>query len=283
MQQNEKLALQKKAQEIRYLTMDEIGTLGTGHVGGALSVVDLLTVLYYKVMNVDPSNPKMEGRDRMVMSKGHAGPAVYATLASKGYFDMSWLKTLNKPNTNLPSHCDMNKTPGVDMTAGSLGQGFSCAVGIAKASQIRKDGAYTYAIIGDGESQEGQIWEAASAAVHYGLDHFIGIIDVNGMQIDGYTKDVMSTGDVAARWAGFGFNTIVVEDGNDVEQIYDALMAAKANTGCPSMIVMHTVKGKGVKLAEEAGPANHSMPISAEQKEQILAELQASIDAIVVE
>ena len=149
--------LEKKCKEIRKSILKEIGTLGVGHIGGSLSIVETLVVLYYKHMNIDPKSPQMIGRDRLVVSKGHSGPAVYAVLADLGYFPKNWLLTLNKPGTNLPSHCDMNRTPGVDMTTGSLGQGFSCAVGIAKASKIKKDGATIYTIIGDGETQEGQI------------------------------------------------------------------------------------------------------------------------------
>ena len=150
-----------KSREIRRLTVASIGDLGVGHLGGCLSVVDVLTVLYYAVMNVDPKNPQMEGRDRLVLSKGHAGPALYAILADKGYFPKEELFTLNRVGTSLPSHCDMLRTPGVDMTTGALGQGLSCAVGMALGSKLKRDGATIYAIIGDGESQEGQIWEAA--------------------------------------------------------------------------------------------------------------------------
>lgn len=274
MNQSEKQQLNELCRQVRYLTMDEIGTLGVGHVGGCLSVIELLVVLYYKVMNIDPKNPKMEGRDRLVMSKGHAGPAVYAVLANKGFFPKEELYTLNKPETNLPSHCDMNKTPGIDMTAGSLGQGISCAVGIAKASKIRKDNAYIYAIVGDGESQEGQVWEAAMAASHFKLDNFIAFTDYNKMQIDGTVSEIMSLGNLEKRWESFGFNTIVVKDGHDVDEIYSAISNAKENKGSPSMIILNTIKGKGVKMAEDAGVGNHNMPISPEQREQILAALK---------
>lgn len=174
----------QKAKMIRRLTIDSIGKLGVGHVGGCLSIADLLAVLYYGgYMRVDPKNPKMEGRDRLVISKGHAGPALYATLADRGFFPVEELDTLNRPNTHLPSHCDMLRTPGVDMTAGSLGQGFSCAVGIAIGSKIRGDGARIYVIIGDGESQEGQIWEAAMLAGHKKLDNLIAFTDYNHMPV----------------------------------------------------------------------------------------------------
>ena len=163
--------------QIRRMTLECIGSIGSGHIGGSMSIVELLRVLYFDKMNVDTKNPKMEGRDRLIVSKGHAGPAVYATLALKGFFPKEWLYTLNRFGTNLPCHCDMNKTPGVDMTAGSLGQGFSCAVGVAIGSKLKKDGATIYAIVGDGESQEGQIWEAAMLGAQKKLDILIAFTD----------------------------------------------------------------------------------------------------------
>ena len=234
--------------------------------------MELLVVLYEKHMKVDPSNPKMEGRDRLVVSKGHSGPAVYATLCTEGFFDESWLLTLNQPGTNLPSHCDMNKTPGVDMTTGSLGQGFSCAMGIAKASKICKDGATIYTIIGDGESQEGQIWEAAMFAAQQKLDNVIAFTDYNKMQIDGTIDEICGLDPLDEKWRAFGWNVIVVEDGNDVEQIDDAINCAK-HSSKPSMIILNTIKGKGISFVEKAGVANHSMPISKEEMEAGLAEL----------
>ena len=188
--------LEKIAREIRILTVKCIASLGSGHIGGSMSIVDVLTALYYKEMNVDPKNPLMEGRDRLVVSKGHAGPAVYATLAHKGYFPESELYTLNKYGTNLPSHCDMNKTPGVDMTTGSLGQGISCAIGLALGSKIKNDNATIYAIIGDGESQEGQVWEAAFFASHKKLDNLIVFLDYNKMQLDGTLEEVNDSGNM---------------------------------------------------------------------------------------
>ena len=266
--------LQAKAKEIRYHTVDAIGTLGVGHIGGCLSIADVLAVLYFGGhMKVDPANPKKEGRDRLVISKGHAGPALYATLAIQGYFPMDWLKTLNQPETLLPSHCDMHRTPGVDMTAGSLGQGISCAVGIAVGSKLKKDGATIYCIIGDGESQEGQVWEATMAAAHHKLDNLIVFLDYNKLQIDGYVKDINTMDDPAARWSAFGFYTQTV-DGHDVAAISEAINAAKANKdGKPSMIVLDTLKGKGVSFVEAAATTNHNMPISSEQHKAALAEL----------
>lgn len=264
--------LQVKCVDIRKLTLKTIGTLGVGHIGGSLSIVELLVVLYEKQMKIDPKNPKMEGRDRLIVSKGHSGPAVYAMLCDKGYFDESWLLTLNQPGTNLPSHCDMNRTPGIDMTTGSLGQGFSCAMGIAKASKIRKDGATIYTIIGDGESQEGQIWEAAMFAAQQKLDNVIAFTDYNKMQIDGTVDEICDIAPLDDKWRSFGWNVIVVNDGNNVDEIDAAINAAKFAVK-PSMIILNTVKGKGVSFVESAGVGNHSMPVSKEQMEAGLAEL----------
>ena len=197
--------------QIRRMTLECIGSIGSGHIGGSMSIVELLRVLYFDKMNVDPKNPKMEGRDRLIVSKGHAGPAVYATLALKGFFPKEWLYTLNRFGTNLPSHCDMNKTPGVDMTAGSLGQGFSCAVGVAIGSKLKKDGATIYAIVGDGESQEGQIWEAAMLGAQKKLDNLIAFTDKNNMQLDGYTDDINSLGDLKAKWRAFGLTVMTAK------------------------------------------------------------------------
>ena len=182
--------LKEVCKDIRCDIMTCIGHLGVGHIGGCLSVVEALAVLYFKEMNIDPANPKMEGRDRFICSKGHAGPAVYATLANRGYFDKKELLTLNQGGTNLPSHCDMNRTTGIDMTTGSLGQGFSCAVGVALGSKLEKDGATIYTMIGDGESQEGQIWEAAMFAAAKKLDNLIAFTDYNKQQIDGTVAEV---------------------------------------------------------------------------------------------
>lgn len=265
--------LENKCLEIRKNILLEIGTLGVGHIGGSLSMVELLAVLYYKHMNVDPKNPKKEGRDRLIVSKGHSGPAVYAVLANMGYFPQEWLKTLNKPGTNLPSHCDMNRTPGIDMTTGSLGQGFSCAVGIALASKIKNDGAKIYTVIGDGESQEGQIWEAAMFASHKKLSNLIAFTDYNKLQLDGKTEDICSIDPLADKWRAFGWNVIEVKNGNSCEEIDEAITLAKSSD-LPTMIILHTVKGHGISFAENAGVKNHSMTVSKEMFEQGLKELE---------
>ncbi|MGB7606478.1 MAG: transketolase, partial [Lutisporaceae bacterium] len=245
MDKTEIIDLQNKSRHIRRLIINEIGKLGVGHVGGSLSVVEALVVLYYKEMNINPTNPKMEGRDRFILSKGHAGPALYAVLADRGYFDVAELDTLNIPETNLPSHCDMLKTPGIDMTAGSLGQGISCAVGMAKASKIKKDNAYIYSIVGDGESQEGQVWEAAMAAAQFKLNNLIAFVDNNKMQIDGNTDNIMRVAPMEEKWTAFGWNVQSI-DGHDVAAIHNAIIESKKVQDKPSMIILNTVKGKGV-------------------------------------
>lgn len=264
-----------RCNEIRKLILKTIGTLGVGHIGGSLSIVELLVVLYEKHMNIDPSNPQMTGRDRLIVSKGHSGPAVYSILCSKDYFSEDWLLTLNQPGTNLPSHCDMNKTPGVDMTTGSLGQGFSCAMGIAKASKIKNDGATIYTIIGDGETQEGQIWEAAMFAAQHNLDNVIAFTDYNKFQLDGPLSEICDIDPLDDKWRAFGWNVIVVDDGHNCDEIDAAITLAKFSDK-PSMIILNTVKGKGVSFAEQAGAGNHSMQISPEMMGKGLAELEVN-------
>lgn len=264
--------LVQTARCIRADTIRCIASAGAGHYGGSLSLAEVLSVLYFKHMRVDPAHPALEGRDRLFLSKGHAGPALYAALANRGYFSRSALLTLNQPGTNLPSHCDRKRTPGVDMTAGSLAQGFSCAVGAALGSRLRGDGAYIYAIIGDGESQEGQIWEAAMTAAQYKLDNLITFVDVNRAQCDGWVDDIVSMNHMKERWEAFGFFAQEI-DGHDVEAIYDAIEKAKATKGVPSVILLNTVKGKGIPTFEKLGCKNHHIPITKELEAQALAEL----------
>ena len=265
--------LELKCTEVRENILTEIGELGVGHLGGSLSMVELLVTLYYKHMNVDPKNPQKMGRDRLIVSKGHSGPAVYAVLAEKGYFPKEWLMTLNKPGTNLPSHCDMNRTPGIDMTTGSLGQGFSCAVGIALASKLKKDGANIYTIIGDGESQEGQIWEAAMFASHHKLDNLIAFTDYNKLQLDDSIDNICSIEPLADKWKAFGWDVTEVFEGNNCDEIDKAILEAKKSQK-PVMIILHTVKGCGVDFAEKAGISNHSMTVSKEMFEKGMKELK---------
>ncbi len=261
------------ARNIRENIVNCIGSLGVGHIGGCLSIADLLAVLYGKHMNYDPKNPKMEGRDRLICSKGHAGPAIYAVLAEVGFFPKEVLETLNQGGTILPSHCDMNKTPGVDMTAGSLGQGFSCAVGVALGSKLKKDGATIYAIIGDGESQEGQIWEAGMYASQAKLDNLIAFTDYNKMQLDNYTKEINDLDPLDKKWESFGWKVWVI-DGNDIDAIDNAIIEAKAYVGKPKMIIMNTVKGKGVSYVESALVGSHSMSITPELRAQGIKEIR---------
>lgn len=264
---------EKFSKEIRRATLRCLHSQGSGHVGGSLSIVDLLAVLYEKHMNVDPSNPKMEDRDMLVLSKGHAGPALYATLALKGFFPMEWLDTLNKLGTRLPSHVNLNLTPGVDMTAGSLGMGLSCACGLALANKAKGYKNYVYVITGDGELQEGQNWEGAMFAASKHLDHLIVFVDSNKMQIDGMTKDVVNIEDIEAKFAAFGFATQRV-DGHDHAAIDAAIKTAKKQKGKPSCIVLDTVKGKGVSFYETMGLGVHSTNVSDEQYAKALEELK---------
>ncbi len=268
---NKKLYLEEKAKEIRKLTIQSIATLGVGHVGGSLSIADILAVLYFDQMNVDPKNPTMANRDRFVLSKGHGGPAVYATLALKGYFPISMLDTLNIPNTNLPSHTDKNKTPGVDMTTGSLGQGFSASVGMATAAQMDKAPFKVFSIIGDGESQEGQIWEAAMFAGNRKLDHLITFTDYNKMQIDGTVHDINNVYPLDKKWEAFNWYVQVI-DGHDVMAICDAIENAKKQKGQPSMIICNTIKGKGADFCE-GQVGSHNMPVTQEMADKAIERL----------
>ena len=256
--------LKAKATEIRISTIREIANLGNGHIGGAMSIVEVLTYLYYHEMNIDPSNPKKEGRDRFVCSKGHAGPSVYATLADKGYFPKEWLMTLNRGGTNLPSHCDMRKTPGIDFTTGSLGQGFSAAAGIALGQRLKGESSYTFVIIGDGESQEGQIWEAAEFAATRKIGNLIAFTDFNRQQLDGYPAEIINMDNIDTRWLGFNWHVQRI-NGHDFSQIDEAVSRAKAVKDRPSMIILDTIKSKGY-LPGEGVRANHSMAISHEDE-----------------
>lgn len=268
--------IKEVCRNIRCDTVMSIGRLGVGHIGGCLSVVDLLAVLYFEEMRIDPKQPRMAGRDRFICSKGHAGPAVYATLANRGYFEKDLLLTLNAGGTNLPSHCDMNRTAGIDMTTGSLGQGFSCAVGAALGSQVEGDGATIYTLIGDGESQEGQIWEAAMFAAAKKLDNLIAFTDCNGYQIDGAVAEVNDVAPLADKWAAFGWHVIDVAEGNDPFAIKDAIERAKQNRGGgkPTMVLLRTVKGCGVSFIEAMGALNHNAALSEEDARRAVAEIR---------
>ena len=236
-----------------------------------MSIIEVLTYLYFHEMNVDPSNPHMEGRDRFVCSKGHAGPAVYATLAEKGFFPKEWLMTLNQGGTNLPSHCDMLKTPGIDFTTGSLGQGASAAVGIALGQRLKGESSYTYLMLGDGESQEGQVWEAAEFASTQKLGNLIAFTDFNRQQLDGYTQDIINMDNIDTRWLGFNWHVQRI-NGHDFNQIAHATECAKQAKDRPSMIILDTIKSKGY-LPGEGIKANHSMAVSHEDEERAVEAL----------
>ena len=266
--------LEKQAKKIRIKTIDSIGLLGVGHIGGAMSIVEVLTILYYRKMNIDPDNPKKEDRDKLVLSKGHAGPALYSTLAQKGFFPVEWLNTLNQGGTNLPSHCDMNRTPGIDMTTGSLGQGLSSAIGLSLAMRLDNIDRNVFAIIGDGESQEGQNWEAAMAASKFKLNKLIAFTDYNKMQIDGYTKDIMTIDDPEAKWSAFGWNTDRI-DGHNFSVLDTAIDNARKSVNKPTMIILDTVKGKGCSFAE-GKLNNHNMAFTYDQAKEAIRILEES-------
>ncbi|MBR2529295.1 MAG: transketolase [Blautia sp.] len=267
--------LQKFALQIRIATVECIKSRGFGHIGGSLSVVDALAVLYKEVMNIDPKNPLKPDRDKLVSSKGHAGPAIYATLALKGYFPYEKLKTLNQPGTDLPSHCDRQKTPGIDMTTGSLGQGTSTACGLALGDRLMGRDCRTFLFVGDGELDEGQVWEAAMFASAKKLTNLVWLIDWNKKQLDGYTKDILDTGDLQKKFEAFGFDACTVK-GNDVAQIYEAV--TKKPVDKPIAIILDTVKGAGVKEIEET-MSNHSMNVKPEVFDRWLDGLNAEMAA----
>ncbi len=271
--EHELLRLKIKANEIRISTLDAIGFLGVGHVGGCMSIVEVLTLLYYRHMQVDPQDPRKRDRDQLVLSKGHAGPTLYSVLADKGFFPKDWLHTLNKGGTCLPSHCDRNLTPGIDMTTGSLGQGLSAAIGIALGNRLDDIDSTVYVIIGDGESNEGQVWEAAQAAAQFRLNHIIAFTDSNRLQLDGFMQNVMNIEDLAAKWTSFGWSVQRV-DGHDLQQMDHAIELAKGEVIKPSMIILDTIKGKGVDFAENQ-PSNHNMKFDHATALQVIAKLQA--------
>ena len=276
MNNQEKKDLRIFAAQIRIALLEELKARGFGHVGGSLSICDLLAVLYGKVMNYKPEDPKWADRDKVVSSKGHAGPALYATLALKGFFPMDELKTLNRPGTNLPSHCDKNKTIGIDCTTGSLGQGTSQAVGMALGDKLKGRPSRTFLIVGDGELDEGQCWEAAMFTAAKKVNNLVWIVDDNKRQLDGPTAEILPTFDLRAKFEAFGFDAVRVP-GNDVEALYEAL--TKTPEDKPIAIIMDNVKGSGVKAVEET-PANHSMTVNAETWDSYIAAVKADLEAI---
>jgi transketolase len=268
MRSDELEKLKKKASEIRKQTIDAIGYFGLGHLGGAMSIVEVLTLLYYRYIETDPKDRERRDRDYLVLSKGHAGPTLYSILADKGFFPKSWLRTLNRDGTNLPSHCDRVKTPGVDMTAGALGQGLSVGVGIALGNRLDEIDRNVYVIIGDGESNEGQIWEAAMAAAHFKLTKIIAFTDYNKLQVDGYTYEIMDIDDITSKWLSFGWYVQRV-DGHNFVEMDRAIINAQNEKQRPSMIVLDTVKGKGAFFAEGKVSSHHMLVDYETAKEAI--------------
>lgn len=265
-QTTQEMALQMRREIIKMLTC-----AGSGHPGGSLSMADILAVLYFQELKIDPANPRREDRDRFVLSKGHGCPALYAALALKGYFGVDELANLRRLGSRLQGHPDMHKLPGVDMSTGSLGQGLSIASGMALAAKIDKKDYLVYTVMGDGELEEGQIWEGAMFAAHYKLDNLIGFVDYNGLQIDGKISDVLSPEPLDAKWASFGWFVQVI-DGHDHEAITRAIAKAKAEKGRPSVIIARTVKGKGVSFMEDKAEWHGNAP-KEDQCELALSEL----------
>ena len=267
-------ALKKIAVDVRKGIIEEVYSAKSGHPGGALSCADILTVLYFNQMNVDDEKPNDPNRDRLVLSKGHASPALYSVLARKGYFNKELLQTFRKIGSNLQGHPDMNKVPGVDMTTGSLGQGLSSAVGMAIASKMDSAGCRIYCIVGDGEIEEGQIWEAATIASKNKLDNLCVILDNNNLQIDGNINEVGGMNNITERFMSFGFNVINV-DGHNVDGLIDAFTTAKQTKGKPTIIIAKTIKGKGVSFMEDKAEWHGKAP-NEEEYNIAMSELNAN-------
>jgi len=263
--------MEAMARRLRRHIISMTGEAGSGHPGGSLSAVEILVSLYFNILNHNPENPQWPDRDRFILSKGHAAPLLYATLAESGYFPLEELPTLRKLGSCLQGHCDSNATVGVEMTAGSLGQGLSFAVGVALAGRLNSQDYRVYVLLGDGECDEGQVWEAAMAAAHHKLDNLMAIVDNNGLQIDGWNRDVMSLDPFGEKWQAFGWNVIEL-DGHDITRLLDAFDRAKSVKGKPTVVIAHTVKGKGVSFMENNVDFHGKAP-NAEQVELALKEL----------
>ncbi len=281
MDMKEQKVLALTAAKARSLAMDEVYTAGAGHIGGSLSITDVLTTLYFRIMKVDPKNPKDPDRDRFVLSKGHTTPALYAVLALRGFFPEEELKLFRSIKGHLSGHPDMVHVPGVDMSTGSLGQGIYDAVGMALAGTVDKKDYRVYAALGDGEIEEGQVWEAAMAAAKYHLDNLCAVVDVNGLQIDGSTADVMPSEPLDQKFAAFNWNVIKV-DGHDLAAIAAAFEAAAAHKGQPTVILAKTTKGKGVSFMENDAGWHGKAP-NEEQYAKAHEELAARIAELEVE
>ena len=275
MTSSEKKQLMITACKIRMGIIDSTHSAKAGHPGGSLSATEIFTYLYFKEMNIDPKNPKWEDRDRFVLSKGHTAPGLYSALAHRGFFPVEDLLTLRKIDSYLQGHPNMNLVPGIDMSTGSLGQGISVAVGMALAAKQTGKNNRVYSLLGDGEIQEGQVWEACMAAAHYKLDNLCIIVDNNGLQIDGNIADVMSPYPIVDKLKAFGFHTLAI-DGHDLDAIEEAFNSAKATKGAPTAIVITSVKGKGVSFMENDAGWHGKAPNDAEY-EQAMAELKAQL------
>ena len=273
--------LELRAARGRLLALEMVYRAASGHIGGSLSAMDALTELYFEELRVDPANPQDPERDRFVMSKGHCTPALYAVLALRGYFPQKQLELFRSIDGHMSGHPDMVNVPGVDMSTGSLGQGLACAGGMALAGKIDGKGYRVYALMGDGEIEEGEIWEAAMAAAKYRLDNLCGLVDVNGLQIDGATADVMPSEPLDAKFAAFGWH-VIKADGHDFDSLRAALKQARETQGQPSVILMKTTKGKGVSYMENNAGWHGKAP-NAEQYEQAKAELSSAIAKLEVE
>ncbi|AHM55707.1 putative transketolase N-terminal section [Peptoclostridium acidaminophilum DSM 3953] len=264
------------AANVRRNIIEMLHESGSGHPGGSLSAVEIVTALYFDEMNIDPENPNKENRDRFVLSKGHAAPVIYSVLAERKYFDKSELMKLRKTGAMLQGHPDMKGTPGIEMSTGSLGQGFSAACGMAMASKLDGSPWRVYALLGDGEVQEGLVWEAAMSAAHYKLDNIVAFLDNNGLQIDGKNEEVLGVDPLAEKFKAFGWNVFEI-DGHDFDQIFTALDAAKSAAGRPTMIVSKTVKGKGVSFMENQAGWHGKAP-NAQEREIALRDLGGRCD-----
>lgn len=258
--------------DLRKAVIEMVHQAGSGHPGGSLSAADIVTVLYFDKMRIDPARPDWEDRDRLVVSKGHCAPIIYAALARLGFFPEDSFKTFRQVGSILQGHPDMLKTPGIDMTSGSLGQGLSCGIGMALAGRLSGKSYYVYVLLGDGELNEGQVWEAAMAAVKYRVSSLIAICDWNRLQLDGPTDEIMPMGDLAGKWRSFGWNTIEI-DGHDICQISEAIDRAKSNITGPTIIIARTVKGKGVSFMENDFTW-HGKQISDADYKAAMAELE---------
>lgn len=267
--------LKQKAIAVRQNIIHMISVAQAGHPGGSLSAADFVTALYFRVMNVDPQNPTWEDRDRFILSKGHACPVWYAALCERGFFEKSHLDTLRKLNSILQGHADMKKTPGVDMTVGSLGQGICAGIGMALSGKMRKKDYHVWVMIGDGESQEGAVWEAAMAGAKWKLDNLTVILDDNGIQNDTYVVDVMPVESLADKWRAFNWNVLEV-DGHDMQIVVDALETALTIKGVPTIIVARTIKGRGVSFMEN-NPTWHGKAPNADQTEQAMTEIRGGL------